>query len=149
MSPIVIFSRETNSSLQNDFNPNVPDMDLSTEGEITLPWNDFIDYTMFEIESQLQALNVQWALGESSPFPAMRAGGGAIGGLEFGVEPQTNNASDEPYSLLINKYVVAVNGIEHGLIDFGTLSNDTQSPTASIAAPVSYTHLTLPTTPYV
>ena len=51
LSPIVIFSRETNSSLQNDFNPNVPDMDLSTEGEITLPWNDFIDYTMFEIES--------------------------------------------------------------------------------------------------
>ena len=111
LAPIVIFSRETNSTLQNDFNPNTPDMNLTVEGEITLPWNEFLNYTMFEIEQKLQALNVPWVTGSNNPFPSMRASGGAIGGVEFGVEPQVNNSNDQPYSLSINKFLVEIDGV--------------------------------------
>jgi len=45
LSPIIIFSRETNLSLTNDFDQATPDMDLTSEGEINLPWNEFINYT--------------------------------------------------------------------------------------------------------
>ena len=130
LAPIVIFSRETNSSLTNDFNPDTPEMNLTVEGEITLPWNDFLDYAMFEIESELQALNVPWVLGNVNPFPAMRASSGAIGGVEFGVEPQTNNTADEPYNLIVHKYLVDVGGKESGLIRY-----DNQNPVVSITNP--------------
>ena len=116
LAPIIIFSRETDTSLSNDFNPNTADMDLSAEGEISLPWTDFLNYTMFDIEPLLAARNVSWATGSENPFPAMRANGGAIGGVEFGVEPQVNNTADEPYSLTINKYIVTVDGTESGII---------------------------------
>lgn len=50
LAPIVIFSRETNQSLTNDFDLNTPDINISIEGEITLPWHSFIDYTLYNIE---------------------------------------------------------------------------------------------------
>ena len=127
LSPIIIFSREKNSRLQNDFDPTTPEMNLSVEGEISLPWNEFLDYTKFEVESKLQTLGVACAGDGDNPFPAMRASGGAIGGVEFGVEPQINNPTDEPYELTVNKFIVEVDGKESGLITF-----DNQSPTANI-----------------
>ena len=135
LSPVVIFSRETNSTLTNDFDPTTADMNLTDEGEISLPWNEFLDYTLFDVETKLQNLGVAWVTGADNPFPAMRANGGAIGGVEFGVEPQTNNPADEPYNLTINKFTVEVNGKTGGLTSFDDLSQDDQPPLASISVP--------------
>ena len=135
LSPVVIFSRETNSTLTNDFDPTTADMNLTDEGEISLPWNEFLDYTLFDVETKLQNLGVAWVTGADNPFPAMRASGGAIGGVEFGVEPQTNNPADEPYNLTINKFTVEVNGKTGGLTSFDDLSQDDQPPLASISVP--------------
>jgi len=117
LSPVVIFSRETDSSLKNDFNPTTPDMNLSVEGEITLPWNEFLNYTMNNMEMALQSAGVAWAIGNSNPFPKMSSNSGAIGGVEFGVEPQINNQADQPYRAIVNKFDVYVNGVAHGLSD--------------------------------
>ena len=65
-------------------------MDLSAEGEFTLPWNDFLEYTMNDLQPQLQALNVPWAGGPNNLFTKISLPTGAIGGVEFGVEPQIN-----------------------------------------------------------
>ena len=130
LSPVVIFSRETNTSLTNDFDPKTADMNLTEEGEISLPWNEFLNYTMFDLEPYLAVANVAWVIGPENPFPAMRATGGAIGGVEFGVEPQTNNASDQPYTLTVNKYLVNIDGSESGLTDIKK-----QKPTLSITTP--------------
>ena len=138
LSPIIIYSRETNSTLVNDFDPSIADMDLTTEGEIELPWNEFLDYTLTEVQPLLQALSVSWAL--DSTFKRISASGGAIGGVEFGVEPQTNNGSDQPYIIDINKFSVTVDGRHYGL----TMPNDTQSPTLNIATPPT-SNVTLPT----
>lgn len=119
LAPIVIFSRETNEFCEYG-------MDLSTEGEIRLNWNDFINYTLYEIEPLLQAANVTWVTGPENPFPKMRAAGGAIGGLEFGVEPQTNTLSDQPYIATINKYDVRVDGLALGLSTADTVPPATQ-----------------------
>ncbi len=117
LAPIVIFSRETDQSLQNDFDPSTPDMDLSAEGEFTLLWNDFLDYTLNHLEQQLQTAQVSWATGTENPFPKMRAAGGAISGVELGVEPQTNIPADLPYSILLNKFDLKVDGKTFGLVD--------------------------------
>ena len=117
LSPIVIFSRETNSSLQNDFDPSTPDMDLSAEGEFTLPWNDFLEYTMNDLQPQLQALNVPWAEGPNNLFIKISLPTGAIGGVEFGVEPQINGFADLPYSAVVNKFDVQIDGRGFGLSD--------------------------------
>ena len=117
LAPIVIFSRETNSSLTNDFDPLTPDMDLTEEGEFNLHWNDFLEYTLYELEQQLQDAGVSWAIGSENPFPKMRASSGAIGGLELGIEPQTNNPDDLPYHIRLNKFDVRVNGRTLGLVD--------------------------------
>ena len=130
----MIFSRETNSTLTNDFDPNTADMNLTDEGEISLPWNDFLNYTLFEVESRLQNLNVAWVIGGDNPFPAMRANGGAIGGVEFGVEPQTNNPDDQSYTLQVNKFLVEVNDVESGLLSMND-SPDNQPPTISFSVP--------------
>ena len=142
LSPIIIFSRETNASLQNDFDPTTPDMNLSEEGEIELPWNDFIEYTLgTTLETQLQQLNqieivlaladpdfertLTWMDTGLNPFPIMSSSAGAIGGVELGVEPQINAPSDDPYSATINKFEVSINGNIYGL-------NDTDAPVVSI-----------------
>ena len=78
LSPIVIFSRETNSSLQNDFDPLTPDMNLSVEGEFTLPWNDFLEYTINDLQPKLQALNVAWASGPDNLFAKIALPTGAL-----------------------------------------------------------------------
>ena len=131
LSPIVIYSRETNTSLQNDFDPNTPDMNLTTEGEITLPWNEFLDFTLTDIQPLLQTAGVTWATGIDNIFQKMSSSGGAISGLEFGVEPQTNNPVDQPYTLLINEYNVKINGRQHGL----TKPDDNDVPVANITIP--------------
>jgi hypothetical protein len=133
LAPIVIFSRETGRSLTNDFDPNTPDMDLSSEGEITLRWNDFLEYTLFEVESQLQSIGVDWATGVENPFPGMRSSGGAISGVEFGVEPQTNTPSDVEYRLDVKKFLVNVDGGVSGLANTKIL--DMISPNVSITMP--------------
>ena len=117
LSPIVIFSRETNSSLQNDFDPSTPDMNLSAEGEFTLPWNDFLEYTINDLQPQLQALNVAWASGPNNLFSRISLPTGAIGGVEFGVEPQINGFLDLPYSAVVNKFDVQIDGRGFGLAD--------------------------------
>lgn len=132
LSPIVIFSRETNSSLENDFDPDTPDMDLTAEGEIELPWNEFIEFTLNEIQPLLESRGVPWSLGLNNVFDRMAAPSGAIGGVEFGVEPQTNNDADEPYVLAINKFEVLINGKQRGIkTDF-----DTQPPIVKFSIPV-------------
>ncbi|OED35827.1 hypothetical protein AB833_29275 [Chromatiales bacterium (ex Bugula neritina AB1)] len=131
LSPIVIYSRETDSSLQNDFNPNTPDMDLTNEGEIHLPWNEFLNFTLSELQPLLQAEGVPWAMGSNNIFQKMSASGGAVGGLEFGVEPQTNNLLDQPYVMSINKFEVIINGRHLGL----TLPADIELPVAIIDTP--------------
>ena len=128
LSPIVIFSRETNSSLQNDFDPSTPDMDLSAEGEFTLPWNDFLEYTMNDLQPQLQALNVPWAEGPNNLFIKISLPTGAIGGVEFGVEPQINGFADLPYSAVVNKFDVQIDGRGFGL-------SDTRAPFAQTTSP--------------
>ena len=120
-------------------------MNLTNEGEITLPWNDFLNYTLFDIESRLQVLNVHWVLGVSNPFPAMRASSGAIGGVEFGVEPQVNNTADQPYTLKINKFLVEIDGISGGLLDSDNKLPDTTNPSAEATSPADNSSIT-PTT---
>ena len=147
LSPIVIYSRETNSSRQNDFDPSTPDMNLSTEGEITLPWNDFLNYTMNNLQPQLQALNVDWASGPNNLFSRISLPTGAIGGIEFGVEPQINGFSDLPYSAIINKFDVQIDGKGFGLS--GTQLPDTTAPTASVSLPVNLSSIFPATTDIV
>lgn len=125
LAPIVIFSRETNENCEYN-------MDLTTEGEITLNWNDFIDFTLNDFEPLLQAANVSWVTGADNPFPKMRAGSGAIGGVEFGVEPQTNVPADLPYTATINKLDIVVDGVSLGLSPA-----DTEAPIADITFPVN------------
>ena len=115
IAPLVIFSRETSSSLTNDFDPAIPDMDLTTEGEITLPWNDFLNYTMSSVENHLQSAGVYWASGTDNVFPKITSPGGAIGAVEFGVEPQINDSNDSTYSAVINTFDVIVDGKHLGL----------------------------------
>ncbi len=110
LAPIVIYSRETNSGL-------MPAMDLSSEGEITLPWNDFLEHTLNEMEALLPQGGDTWEPQFENPFPKMSASGGAIGGLEFGVEPQINNPSDETYTATVNHLGVSVDGVDIGLAD--------------------------------
>jgi len=107
LSPVVVFSRETNILGESLLN-------LTEEGEINLDWNHFLDYTMGPLESMLAADGVSWAL-EDNIFPRMRAATGAIGGIEFGVEPQTNGVNDEPYRATVRKFEVIVRGKNFGL----------------------------------
>lgn len=108
LGPLVVYSRETNALGQ-------PLLNLTEEGEIYLDWNLFLDYTLNELEPQLAEAGVEWALGEESIFKRMRSSYGAIGGLEFGVEPQTNNAADEPYIATVRKFEVFIKGTNFGL----------------------------------
>ena len=133
LAPIIIFSRETDRSLTNDFDPNTPDMDVTNEGEITLPWHDFVDYTLYDIEASLQARNVDWASGVDNPFPKMRSLSGAISGVEFGVEPQINAPSDQPYEMTINRYLVDVDGSLSGLLTYGDGILDAIAPTTAVS----------------
>ena len=146
LSPIVIFSRETNSSLQNDFDPSTPDMDLSAEGEFTLPWNDFLEYTMNDLQPQLQALNVPWAGGPNNLFTKISLPTGAIGGVEFGVEPQINGFSDLPYSAIVNKFDVQINGRGFGLSDNqipDTTAPESEADSPGNDIPIGLTDITL------
>lgn len=118
LAPIVIFSRETNANCEYQ-------MDLTSEGEIELNWNEFLNFTLYELEDMLAAANVNWVIEPDdphspptqfgNPFPAMRSAAGVIGGVEFGVEPQTNNLADQPYIATINKFDVRVDGVSVGL----------------------------------
>ena len=117
LSPIIIFSRETGSVDGVDFDPDTSETDLGSEGLITLDWNDFIDYVRLELEDKLAAIGVPWVLGAENPFPAMFSDAGAIGGLEFGVEPQINEPSDLPYTMEIHTFDVVVDDIALGLTD--------------------------------
>lgn len=133
LAPIVIFSRETNRTLTNDFDPNTPDMDVSSEGEFVLPWHDFVDHTLYNVETSLQALNVEWAIGADNPFPQMRSLSGAISGVEFGVEPQINAPNDQPYELTINRYLVEVDGNLSGLLEYNDGVEDNIEPITTIS----------------
>lgn len=106
--PLVVYSRETNALGQ-------PLLNLTEEGEIYLDWNEFLDYSLNSLEPQLAAAGVEWAQGEDSVFKRMRASSGAIGSLEFGIEPQTNNPDDEPYRATVRKFEVYIRGKNFGL----------------------------------
>ncbi len=108
VAPLILFSRETTAS-------GSPEMNLSSEGVVHLDWNAFLDFALFQVEPMLQANSVDWAIGDSNPFPAMRSASGAISAVEFGVELQTNAAADLPYIATINQYDVTIDGIEHGI----------------------------------
>ncbi len=108
VAPLILFSRETTRD-------GSVDMDLSTEGLITLDWNAFLDFALSDVESMLQARGVDWATGDQNPFPAMRSASGAISAVEFGVELQTNAAATLPYVATVNTYQVSMDGVEYGL----------------------------------
>ena len=110
LSPLVVYSRETDSNL-------VPAMDLSSEGEIHLPWNDFLNYTLNDLEGLFAQAGVSLSPEFANAFPAMSAPTGAIGGIELGVEPQINNPDDDPYVVTFNKFDLIVNGKSLGLVD--------------------------------
>lgn len=134
LSPIVIYSRETNASLNSDFNQNIPDMDLTTEGEISLNWNDFIQFTMSELQPLLQTEGVDWAQSNSNTFSRINSPYSAINGVEFGVEPQTNAPSDQPYTVVINKLEFIVNDKPLGL-------GDHEAPLPEITTPATSEHV--------
>ncbi len=148
LSPLVIFSRETNASQQSNFDPLNPDMNLSDEGEIQLPWNDFLDYTLNTLEPALQlqyqteiaaggTRTLEWIEPDASGsnlFTKMRSAHGAIGGIEFGIEPQTNGNGDLPYSTIINKFDVYVDGTNFGL-------TDTHLPNAKVTSPINNSNI--------
>lgn len=108
LAPLVVYSRETNALGQ-------PLLNLTEEGEINLDWNLFLDYTLNSLEPQLAAAGVAWAQGAENVFPKMRATSGAIGSLEFGIEPQTNNSEDEPYRATVRRFEVYIRGKNFGL----------------------------------
>lgn len=132
IAPLVVYSRETNALGQ-------PLLDLTDEGEINLDWNLFLDYSLHSLEPQLKALSdkaqlgqiegksadyqailaaaLAWARRDSDEyvFDKMRANSGAISGIEFGIEPQTNNANDEPYRATVRKFEVLIRGKNFGL----------------------------------
>ena len=131
LSPIVIFSRETNNKTGIDFDPDTPDTDLTTEGIITLDWNLFLEYTMVELEPLLLSQNVSWVIGAENPFPKINSASGAIGGIELGIEPQTNNPTDQPYIASVNTFDVRVDGVQVGLTTSDSMRS---SSVASIIA---------------
>jgi len=106
LSPLVVYSRETNRAGDRE-------MDLSIEGEIQIDWNQFLEFTLHSLEPLLAAEGVSWASGNNNVFPVIR-NTGAIGGIEFGVEPQTNNPDDQPYVANINKLDIRINGQQFG-----------------------------------
>ena len=142
LAPLIVFSRETDSSLSSNFDPTVPDMDLSAEGEIVLPWNQFLDYTMNDVEAALQSAGVAWATGADNPFPKMISSSGAIGGVEFGVEPQINNPPDQPYSAVVNNFEVLVNNTSFGLSDSTIPHGVATSPSEGSSIPPATTTIT-------
>lgn len=127
LAPIVIYSRESRSDGVISVAANAINTDLTTEGPLNLNWNQFLNYTLNNIEPLLQAKNVSWATGSNNPFPKMRASGGAISGLELGVEPQTNNPADAPYIATINQYDVLINDLE-----FAAATEHANTPLESI-----------------
>ena len=108
LGPLVVYSRETNILGQSLLN-------LTEEGEINLDWNEFLDYTLNSLEPRLAAAGVSWATAPNNIFPRMRAATGAIGGIEFGIEPQTNGTTDEPYRATVRKFEVFIKGRNFGL----------------------------------
>ena len=108
LSPLVVFSRETNILGQSLLN-------LTEEGEINLDWNEFLDYTLYSLEPMMADAGVVWASGVNNIFPRMRSATSAIGGIEFGIEPQTNGIDDEPYRATVRKFEVFIRGKNFGL----------------------------------
>ncbi len=106
LAPLVVYSRETRANGSTN-------MDLTDEGVIELDWNVFLDFTLNDLEGLLAADGVAWATGEGNIFPALRQTG-AIGALEFGIEPQTNNDDDQPYIATINQLDIDINGQQYG-----------------------------------
>ena len=88
-------------------------MDLSSEGEISLDWNHFLEFTLNNLQPMLSDAGVSWARDANNIFPALNQTG-AIGAVEVGVEPQTNTPDDLPYSATFNKLSILVNGQQFG-----------------------------------
>jgi len=106
LAPLVVFSRET------DIAGNYS-MNLSDEGQINLDWNQFLEFTLLDLEQLLAKAGVSWASGSANIFPTLRDNG-AIGAVEVGVEPQINNAEDLPYVATFNKLGIVINGQQFG-----------------------------------
>ncbi len=106
LAPLVVYSRETDAR-------GNPSMDLSSEGEISLDWNHFLEFTLNNLQPMLSDAGVSWARDANNIFPALNQTG-AIGAVEVGVEPQTNTPDDLPYSATFNKLSILVNGQQFG-----------------------------------
>jgi hypothetical protein len=117
LAPIIIFSRESTLRPEEDSSFIAEGTNLTEEGEITLNWNEFVNFTTTELESLFQQKNINWTASDRTFFESVRAHSTAISGIEFGVEPQTNNAEDLPYELLIKNLSIKVNGKEFGLTE--------------------------------
>ena len=94
--------------------------DISNEGDINIDWSGVLTHSRDQLQNELincgawqngQA-NSQWTnpAHPDNPFARMNSSCGAIGGIEFGNEPQLNGPSDQPYILRLDKLALTVNG---------------------------------------
>ena len=93
---------------------------INTEGDINIDWSGIANHARNNLQSVFEGCNA-WTNGHENtqwtnpahpdnPFARMRSASGAVGGIEFGVEPQLNNAADQPHSLTLDKLSLTVNG---------------------------------------
>ena len=94
--------------------------DISTEGNINIDWSGVLNHSRNQLQQELINCSA-WANGQANsawtapghpdnPFARMQSNCGAVGGIEFGNEPQLNNSNDEPYRLRLDKLSLIVNG---------------------------------------
>ena len=97
--------------------------DLTNEGDITLDWSGILNHAKNNLQAVLTACNA-WTAGANSewtnpsnpdnPFARMNDPAcGAVGGIEFGTEPQLNGPTDQPVILRVNKLDLLVEGHGH------------------------------------
>lgn len=94
--------------------------DITNEGDINIDWSGVLTHSRNQLQQELINCGA-WQNGQANsawtnpnhpdnPFSRMQSSCGAISGIEFGNEPQLNNAADQPYRLRLDKLALTVNG---------------------------------------
>ena len=95
--------------------------DLTNEGSITLDWDLILNHAATQLQQEFINCNAwanghansQWTNPTSLDNPFTRINDpdcGAVGGIEFGLEPQLNGPNDLPVRTIVNKLDVIVDG---------------------------------------
>ena len=98
--------------------------DLTNEGDITLDWSGILEFARDNLQQEFIDCNA-WAPGGNAewtnpsspdnPFSRINDSNcGAVGGIEFGHEPQLNGPTDQPVVMTVNKLAVTVDGVNLG-----------------------------------